>query len=219
MAKDFERTVVYSALEVANICGVANQTAINWIRNGYLQAFNTPGGQYRVYADDLVHFMTERKMRIPESLLSECSSFETKRILIVEDDVGLNTVLKQYFEKELQNIEIIQAFDGFEAGALISSKQPHIIILENGTNPDLIILDLNLPGVNGIDLRKKIKNDESFGNPAIIVVTALNDSETEQKINSLGISNFFRKPVILSELVQAIRLFFSPPPPSHISGS
>ena len=208
MAKDFERTVVYSALEVANICGVANQTAINWIRNGYLQAFNTPGGQYRVYADDLVHFMTERKMRIPESLLSECSSFETKRILIVEDDVGLNTVLKQYFEKELQNIEIIQAFDGFEAGALISSKQPHIIIL-----------DLNLPGVNGIDLCKKIKNDESFGNPAIIVVTALNDSETEQKINSLGISNFFRKPVILSELVQAIRLFFSPPPPSHISGS
>ena len=207
MAKDFERTVVYSALEVANICGVANQTAINWIRNGYLQAFNTPGGQYRVYADDLVHFMTERKMRIPESLLSECSSFETKRILIVEDDVGLNTVLKQYFEKELQNIEIIQAFDGFEAGALISSKQPHIIIL-----------DLNLPGVNGIDLCKKIKNDESFGNPAIIVVTALNDSETEQKINSLGISNFFRKPVILSELVQAIRLFFSPPP-SHISGS
>ncbi|MBO5137771.1 MAG: response regulator [Spirochaetaceae bacterium] len=196
---------MYSALEVANICGVANQTAINWIRNGYLQAFNTPGGQYRVYADDLVHFMTERKMRIPESLLSECSSFETKRILIVEDDVGLNTVLKQYFEKELQNIEIIQAFDGFEAGALISSKQPHIIIL-----------DLNLPGVNGIDLCKKIKNDESFGNPAIIVVTALNDSETEQKINSLGISNFFRKPVILSELVQAIRLFFSPPPLTYI---
>ena len=53
MSKDSRKTIVYSALEVANICGVVNQTAINWIRNGYLKAFSTPGGQYRVYQDDL----------------------------------------------------------------------------------------------------------------------------------------------------------------------
>ena len=46
------RVKMYSALEVANMCGVVNQTAINWIRNGYLKAFNTPGGQYRVIIDD-----------------------------------------------------------------------------------------------------------------------------------------------------------------------
>ena len=53
MSKDSSRTIVYSALEVANICGVVNQTAINWIRNGYLKAFSTPGGQYRVYLDEI----------------------------------------------------------------------------------------------------------------------------------------------------------------------
>ena len=42
---DPEKAVVYSALEVAEICGVVNQTAINWIRKGYLKAFMTPGGQ------------------------------------------------------------------------------------------------------------------------------------------------------------------------------
>ena len=42
------KSVVYSALEVANICGVVNQTAINWIRNKHLKAFSTPGGQFRV---------------------------------------------------------------------------------------------------------------------------------------------------------------------------
>ena len=52
MSKDINKTIVYSALEVANICGVVNQTAINWIRNGYLKAFSTPGGQYRIYLDD-----------------------------------------------------------------------------------------------------------------------------------------------------------------------
>ena len=63
-----KKTIVYSALEVANVCGVVNQTAINWIRNGYLTAFSTPGGQYRVYHDDLVNFMKKRGMRLPKEL-------------------------------------------------------------------------------------------------------------------------------------------------------
>ena len=57
---------VYSALEVAKICGVVNQTAINWIKAGYLKAFCTPGGQYRVYPEDLADFMTKRNMKLPE---------------------------------------------------------------------------------------------------------------------------------------------------------
>ena len=44
-----KKSVVYSAMEVAKICGVVNQTAINWIRNNYLKASTTPGGQFRVY--------------------------------------------------------------------------------------------------------------------------------------------------------------------------
>ena len=70
MSGKTRKTIIYSALEVANICGVVNQTAINWIRNGYLTAFNTPGGQYRVYLDDLIDFMKERNMRIPDDLLN-----------------------------------------------------------------------------------------------------------------------------------------------------
>ena len=76
MAKKIEKPVIYSALEVANICGVVNQTAINWINSGYLKAFKTPGGQYRVYPDDLANFMRERNMHIPMKLLSVCSNCE-----------------------------------------------------------------------------------------------------------------------------------------------
>ena len=56
MAKSIKKIRIFSALEVANLCGVVNQTAINWIRNGYLKAFTTPGGQYRIYAEDLMAF-------------------------------------------------------------------------------------------------------------------------------------------------------------------
>ncbi|HUW42488.1 MAG TPA: helix-turn-helix domain-containing protein, partial [Rectinemataceae bacterium] len=68
MSKSAKKVRIFSALEVANLCGVVNQTAINWIRNGYLKAFTTPGGQYRIYAEDLTEFLDSRGMRIPPEL-------------------------------------------------------------------------------------------------------------------------------------------------------
>ena len=192
MSKEFEKTIVYSALEVANICGVANQTAINWIRNGYLKAYSTPGGQYRVYADDLVKFMMERNMRVPENLTSLCTPVSNNNILVVEDDMGLNTVLHQYLSKEFSGVQVYQAFDGFEAGSLMASKKPTVVVL-----------DLNLPGVDGFELCKKINSSDEFGNPAIIVITALQDSGIEDKIQEMHAVAFFRKPVVLEELSQA----------------
>ena len=95
MSKDINKTIVYSALEVANICGVVNQTAINWIRNGYLTAFSTPGGQYRVYLEDLIEFMNKRNMKIPAELLETQSTMKKQdvSILVVDDDKGLNQVV------------------------------------------------------------------------------------------------------------------------------
>ena len=68
MAKNEKKVRIFSALEVANICGVVNQTAINWIKSNYLKAFMTPGGQYRVYSEDLYQFLKSRGMRVPEEL-------------------------------------------------------------------------------------------------------------------------------------------------------
>lgn len=198
MSKEFEKTIVYSALEVANICGVANQTAINWIRNGYLKAYSTPGGQYRVYADDLVGFMMERNMRVPENLASLCNTSSNSSILVVEDDMGLNTVLHQYLSQEFSGVQVYQAFDGFEAGSLMTSKKPTVVVL-----------DLNLPGVDGFELCKKINSSDEFGNPAIIVITALQDSGIEDKIQEMHAVAFFRKPVVLDELSQAVKAAFS----------
>lgn len=195
MQKDTNKTIVYSALEVANICGVVNQTAINWIRNDYLKAFSTPGGQYRVYQDDLIDFMKKRKMRIPQEFLSENESGNTtKTILVVDDDKGFNGVVKKYCQKEFEGIPVVQAFDGFEAGAQMADKKPCCIIL-----------DLDLPGVNGFDLCKRINNSNDFGKPSILAVTALQDEDTEKRMMELGAAKFFKKPLRLPELAEAIK--------------
>ena len=100
MAKKEKKVRIFSALEVADICGVVNQTAINWIKNGFLKAFMTPGGQYRVYAEDLLAFLSSRGMRIPDELSESAEEGpDWNRILIVDDDQNINTLLKRYLTR------------------------------------------------------------------------------------------------------------------------
>jgi len=190
-------SIVYSALEVANICGVVNQTAINWIRNDYLKAFKTPGGQYRIYPDDLVEFMRQRNMRIPPEVLANCKNLEVEKdisILLVDDDEGFNNVMARYIEKNIPGAKVSQAFNGFEAGEAMVVKRPKCLVL-----------DLNLPGIDGIKLCRHIQGSDAFGKPVIIVVTAMQDEETERQCRELGVNHYFRKPLSFPELVSVIK--------------
>ncbi|MBQ9207877.1 MAG: response regulator [Treponema sp.] len=195
MPHNENKPVMYSALEVAKLCGVVNQTAINWIRNNHLKAFNTPGGQFRVYPEDLVEFMKSRNIQIPAELRAACygESYIPRSILIVDDDRGLNSVVAKFLSKRIENLGVFQAFDGFEAGSLMTEKLPGIVIL-----------DLDLPGIDGFDLCRRINSSEKFGKPAIIVITALENDEVESKVNELGVNCFMKKPLNLANLVDTI---------------
>jgi two-component system, OmpR family, response regulator len=200
MIKKIEKPVIYSALEVANICGVVNQTAINWINNGYLKAFKTPGGQYRVYPDDLVDFMSNRNMHVPMKLLTTCvnrSVYSPETLLVVDDDKAFNNLITTYLKEKLPPVTIIQTFDGFDAGVQLSMKHPRCLIL-----------DIDLPGVDGFELCRKINGNKDYCKPAIIVVTGLQGEDDEKKIRELGISQFFRKPLKLEELAAAVDSVF-----------
>jgi len=190
MSKKRRKIRIFSALEVANICGVVNQTAINWIKNNYLKAFTTPGGQYRIYAEDLYDFLENRGMKVPDELNQLMKeSVGDKSLLIVDDDREFNDMLKGYLHKKYNDFEILQAFDGFEAGKVISDKKP-----------SLVILDVDLPGINGVKLCSQIKEDESFGNPVIISITGLDDPGVKKSLMDAGADAFFAKPLDLEDL-------------------
>jgi len=194
VAKKEKKVRIFSALEVADICGVVNQTAINWIKNGFLKAFMTPGGQYRVYAEDLLTFLTSRGMRIPDGMLeSEESAADWRRILIVDDDENINTLLKRFLARRLPSHTIMQAFDGFEAGKQISEWKPGVILL-----------DIGLPGIDGHKLCKRIKEDPALGAPVIIAISGLADSSVEQTILAEGADAFFAKPLDFEKLCARI---------------
>lgn len=193
MAKSGKKIRIFSALEVANICGVVNQTAINWIKNNHLKAFTTPGGQYRIYAEDLLEFLESRGMRIPEDL-REIADNRTKKILVIDDDEDLNKMVSDMLHEKLEDFEVHQAYDGFEAGRIISDEKPNVIIL-----------DIDLPGIDGHSLCKKIKNDKSLGNPVVISISGLDEESEGEKILSEGADAFFSKPLEMDRLIATLQ--------------
>ncbi len=191
MSKLEHKVRTFSALEVAKLCGVVNQTAINWIRSGHLKAFTTPGGQYRVYAEDLVSFLKSREMRIPDELRDDLTMpVDTGLALIVDDDKDLNTILKRLLERKIEDLRVAQAFDGFEAGRILAERHPAIVFL-----------DLNLPGVDGLSLCRKIRSDESLGQPAVIAMTGIAQEEAEPQMLQAGADAFFAKPLNFEALI------------------
>ena len=196
MGKKRKKARIFSALEVANICGVVNQTAINWIKGDHLKAFTTPGGQYRVYADDLFGFLKKRNMQVPDELKEYISTNSNKSILIVDDDVELSNIVKGLVSSKIDSVQIDQAFDGFEAGKKIYQLLP-----------SLIILDIDLPGVDGHKLCRNIRADEKLGNPIIISVSGMDSSEGD-KILKEGANHFFQKPLNFEHFLEKVKLEF-----------
>lgn len=108
-------------------------------------------------------------------------------ILIVDDDQYINDLLVEALKKERYNV--VQAFSGSEA----------LMILER-TVPDLILLDLMLPGMSGEDVIKKISNIPT------IVISAKVDIDSKVNLLSTGAADYVVKPFDIRELIARIKL-------------
>jgi excisionase family DNA binding protein len=160
MPKNGRLVRIFSALEVANICGVVNQTAINWIRNGHLKAFTTPGGQYRIYAKDLAAFLDKRGMNTSGEVLQVIIENANWSVLLIAAEKPLSDNLKDELGSRFPDYKIIQALDWFETGRKMVEEKPGFIVLDEG-----------LPGVDISRFIQTIREDSVFGKPYIFLLT------------------------------------------------
>ena len=192
MEKKRKRIKIYSALEVANICGVVNQTAINWIKNGSLKAFTTPGGQYRVYAEHLVDFLKERGMKVPAKVLESLNDgfVNEKKILIIDPDRVEIKEMRDNLADSLPGYSFISAATSFDAGRLLMAEKPEIIILSESFR------ELTVE-----NLYDTISSRRDYEKPVIIFIAEENSTAKESKKADL----FLHRPVDIDRLVEFIR--------------
>jgi PleD family two-component response regulator len=188
---------LFSALEVANICGFKNQTAINWIKRGTIKAFTTPGGQYRVYPEDLLSFMESRNMKIPQELRSlRPEGDSAQKALIIGADKDNNSRVQQALCGNFPDFTVLLAFDGLEAGKILAEEKP-----------GLVILDASLPGFNEPTICKKIKNLLNGDSARILILAETRDNRVKASVLANGADAFLTKPLNDDELVDVISSF------------
>lgn len=186
-----KRVKIYSALEVAAMLGVVNQTPVNWIKSGHLKAFTTPAGEYRIHAEDILSFLSARSMRIPGELdTSVRVKLDSDLILVADADKNLGAILTRMLERRLHGIRVIQALDGFEASTLATEQHPF-----------LVLLDLNFPGVDGRMLCRRLRNDPFFGKPFVLAITDITRPEIRSLILGEGAEDYFTKPLDFEALL------------------
>jgi two-component system, cell cycle response regulator len=115
-------------------------------------------------------------------------------ILIVDDDAMNVKLLDTYLKQE--GFNTICAYDG-EAALEKIRKDP----------PDLILLDIMMPGVNGYEVTQKLKSDQKTGHIPVILITALDSADDKSKGMAAGADEFLNKPINKSELIARVRSF------------
>jgi CheY-like chemotaxis protein len=144
---------------------------------------------------------------------------KSKTILLVEDnpsDVGLT---RRALEKSHIANELIVVEDGQEAlDYLFGSDQPTGPKMNE--LPTLILLDLKLPKVDGMQVLRRIRADERTSRLAVVILTTSSEEQDIAQSYDLGANSYIRKPVDFSQFVEAVRhlglywlVINEPPPP------
>ena len=125
------------------------------------------------------------------------------KIIIAEDDKGHATLIKRNLKRAGVLNEIIQFYNG---------QDTLDYLFKNGKYNDkekdlalLLLLDINMPGIDGVEVLKEIKEDEDLKKIPVIMITTTKDPREVEKCHELGCSNYITKPVDYSKFVDAIK--------------
>ena len=118
-------------------------------------------------------------------------------IILVIDDSNTNIVL----------LEAILSGMGYLIETAMSVKEANAIMAKQ--LPDLILLDLLMPKVNGYDFLKEIKEDEKTRDIPVLVISAVTDSENVRKTLAMGAADYIKKPVDIQSLVEKVKVILS----------
>ncbi|MBF0705220.1 MULTISPECIES: response regulator [Bacillales] len=113
-----------------------------------------------------------------------------EKILIVDDQYGIRILLNEIFQKE--GYQTFQAANGVQALSIVKSE-----------DPDLVILDMKIPGMDGLEILKRIKKMEARA--LVIIMTAYGELDMIHEAMDLGAITHFAKPFDIDEIRAAVK--------------
>jgi CheY-like chemotaxis protein len=120
------------------------------------------------------------------------------KILVVDDERDIQTLFEQRFRKEIREklSEFVFAFSGEEALAYLQQNEHEVVI---------ILSDINMPGMSGLELLKHIKEKYEKPPPVVMMITAYGDGENYRMAMQLGADDFLTKPLDFNSLKEKLK--------------
>ena len=147
------------------------------------------GGHRRVETADLILFLKRQKLRVPPELAAS-----DVLILIVDDDPAVSRWLSQAVTSKRPDCRVLAAQDGYSAGEIVAADRP-----------DVVILDLYMPGLDGFEVCRRIKSKHVTRDVVVIAITARHTPEAEKAICDAGAVACLVKPIDTEALHQLLR--------------
>ena len=114
-------------------------------------------------------------------------------VLVVDDDDAIRGVVRTVLEAD--SFEVVEAADGQAALMLLDAI--------NGRGPDVVVLDLMMPGIDGIEVCRRIDHDRM----KVVMLSARDDAESRQRAQDAGADGYLTKPFSAIELLDALEGF------------
>jgi two-component system, OmpR family, response regulator RpaA len=181
---DERMKTVFTTGEAAKICKVSQQTIIRCFDNGQLKGFRVPGSRFRrIPREALYKFMKDNG--IPTDALESGK----RKVLLVDDDAELVELILKFLDED-GRFETRVAQNGFDAGMMV--KEYH---------PDLIVLDVMLPDINGKEVCQRVRADDTLEQVKIICISGMVEQDKVADLRAAGADDFLQKPFTVDKLL------------------
>ncbi len=173
--------------DIAAICKVNISTVARWIKKGMLPAAQVgPGGHHRVEYAVFEEFCAKNRIILPEPKPDSGQL----QALVVDDELGISELLEIRLQQ--MGFTVTLAENGFQAGLLAKS-----------ICPDLITLDLLMPGMNGLEALKLLREEPNLQKVKILVVSGMGEEMLQEALKA-GANGVLRKPFDTCQLRSAV---------------
>lgn len=178
------RSKYLSVIQVAEYLEVSKQAVNKWINEGIIKVDRLPSGRIKILRTDFLQYLKTHNLHIDKMFFG----IESKKVVVIDDDEKIRDFIKKFFQKINFNGNVEYATDGISGLIKIGSIEA-----------DIVILDIEMPGMNGIEVCRKILANQSLSHMKLVVISGYL-SKYEGILKELNIELMLEKPFKFSDL-------------------
>jgi len=186
-------TRFFTTHEVAQLVHVSPSAVLRWIDQGLLKAFRTPGGHRRVDQLALVAFLRFHQMPVPRELEGQ-----PVRLLVIDDEAAFLRSIAVVVRRAHRAVEVELCESPVTGLLKVGLWRPHVVLL-----------DAYMPGMDGFEVCRRIKEDSETSGIAVVAMSGLMSEEMQKAFRDAGAAAVLSKPIsaaVLTETMGALGL-------------